>query len=61
MKKLIAASLMLACAFSTTNVGAQEKEGEKDYEDKKTYCCGFNGTYATGTYARNQYTGKIKM
>ena len=38
-----------------------EKEGEKDYEDKKTYCCGFNGTYATGTYARNQYTGKIKM
>lgn len=39
----------------------REKEGEKDYEDKKTYCCGFNGTYATGTYARNQYTGKIKM
>ena len=37
----------------------REKEGEKDYEDKKTY--GFNGTYATGTYARNQYTGKIKM
>ena len=36
----------------------REKEGEKDYEDKKT---GFNGTYATGTYARNQYTGKIKM
>ena len=31
----------------------REKEGEKDYEDKKTYCCGFNGTYATGTYARN--------
>ena len=28
----------------------REKEGEKDYEDKKTYCCGFNGTYATGTY-----------
>ena len=24
-------------------------------------CCGFNGTYATGTYARNQYIGKIKM
>lgn len=22
----------------------REKEGEKDYEDKKTYCCGFNGT-----------------
>lgn len=39
----------------------REKEGEKDYEDKKTYCCGFNGTYATGTYVRNQYTGKIKM
>ena len=37
----------------------REKEGEKDYEDKKTYCCGFNGTYATGTYARNQYTGNI--
>ena len=36
----------------------REKEGEKDYEDN---CCGFNGTYATGTYARNQYTGKIKM
>ena len=39
----------------------REKEGEKDYEDKKTYCCRFNGTYSTGTYARNQYTGKIKM
>ena len=34
----------------------REKEGEKDYEDKKTYCGDFNGTYA-----RNQYTGKIKM
>ena len=38
----------------------REKEGEKDYEDKKTYCCGFNGTYATGTlcqesvYRQNQ-------
>ena len=30
MKKLIVASLMLACAFSATNVGAQEKEGEKE-------------------------------
>ena len=34
MKKLIVASLMLACAFSATNVGAQEKEGEKE-EGKK--------------------------
>ena len=24
----------------------RDKEGEKDYEDKKTYCCGFNGTYS---------------
>ena len=39
----------------------REKEGEQDYEDKKKYCCGFYGTYATGTYARNQYSGKIKM
>lgn len=30
MKKLIAASLLLACVFSATNVGAQEKEGEKE-------------------------------
>lgn len=47
--------------FSMMDIENREKEGEKDYEDKKTYCCGFNGTYATGTYARNQYTGKIKM
>ena len=30
MKKLVVAGLMLACAFSATNVGAQEKEGEKE-------------------------------
>lgn len=29
MKKLIVASLMLACAFSATNVGAQEKREKK--------------------------------
>ena len=29
MKKLIVASLILACAFSATNVGAQEKKREK--------------------------------
>ncbi len=33
----------------------------RQIRDLWTYCCGFNGTYATGTYARNQYTGKIKM
>ena len=27
----------------------REKEGEKDYEDKKTYCGDFNGTYGAGT------------
>lgn len=37
------------------------EKGVKDYEDKKTYCGDFNGTYGAGTYARNQYTGKIKM
>ena len=39
----------------------REKEGEKDYEDKKTYCCGFNGTYATGTYARQNQNVIIKI
>ena len=38
----------------------REKEGEKDYEDIKTYCCGFNGTYATGTCTGEQYAGKGK-
>lgn len=51
----------LELLFSVMDLENREKEGEKDYEDKKTYCCRFNGTYATGTYARNQYTGKIKM
>ena len=37
MKKLIVASLMLACAFSATNVGAQEKEGEKEEGFGKPY------------------------
>ena len=38
----------------------REKEGEKDYEDKKTYCGDFNGTYGAGTSTGEQYAGKGK-
>ena len=38
----------------------REKEGEKDYEDKKTYCSDFNGTYGAGTCTGEQYAGKGK-
>ena len=39
MKKLVVAGLMLACAFSATNVGAQEKEGEKNQNRAGTCWC----------------------